>query len=315
MSVLTHAALWVRGCLLTEEITLSRIGLSCALSTPFSADGAIDMPRLVEHARWVLANGADSITLFGTTGEGASVGSTGRHAAFGAMAGADIELGTRVISGISAAAREDVVAQMRAAYEHGCRALLLAPPFYFHGAGDEGLYRFFSQVFEDVGAALRDVILYHIPGMTGVPISIELVQRLDKAFPGRVIGVKDSAGDWTMTERRLKELPGKQVLIGDERQLARAVRHGGAGSICGLANVAPDLLRPLAHEGKDDPRINRMVEAVLNYSFMPAIKALVAERLGDPAWRVMRPPLEALSAADGAKLGAAIAAIRQAAAA
>jgi 4-hydroxy-tetrahydrodipicolinate synthase len=277
--------------------------------------GAIDLPRLVEHAGWVLANGADGITLFGTTGEGASVGVSGRHAAFGALAGVGLDMRSKVVSGISAAAREDVVAQMRAAYDHGCRGLLLAPPFYFHGAGDDGLYAFFSQVFEEVGGALRDVILYHIPGMTGVPVSIELVHRLDKTYPGRVIGVKDSAGDWVMTERRLKELPGKQVLIGDERQLARAVRHGGAGSICGLANVAPDLLHPLAHEGKDDARINQMVEAVLNYSFMPAIKALVAERLGDPAWRVMRPPLEALSAADGAKLGATMAAIRRAAAA
>jgi 4-hydroxy-tetrahydrodipicolinate synthase len=90
------------------------------------------------------------------------------------------------------------------------------------------------------------------------------------------------------------------------------VRHGGAGSICGLANVAPELLRPLVHDGRDDPRIGAMVEAVLGYSFMAAIKALVAEALVDPAWRAMRPPLTPLTGADARKLAGKIAAIRDA---
>jgi 4-hydroxy-tetrahydrodipicolinate synthase len=139
---------------------------------------------------------------------------------------------------------------------------------------------------------------------------VKLTQRLVTAFPGMVIGVKDSNGDWPATERRLRELKGLQILVGDERQLANAVRHGGAGTICGLANIAPDLLRPLAHAGKEDKRVNAMVEAILGYSFMSAVKAMIGEQLGDPAWRIMRPPLEALSAADTRKLAAKIAAVR-----
>jgi 4-hydroxy-tetrahydrodipicolinate synthase len=186
----------------------------------------------------------------------------------------------------------------------------MAPPFYFGGTSDEGLFRFFTRAFEKLGPELRDVVLYHIPGMTKNALSVELTQRLVKEFPGAVIGVKDSNGDWPATERRLKELKGLQILVGDERQLAKAVHYGGAGTICGLANVAPDLLRPLAHEGKEDPRVNAMVAAVLGHSFMSAIKALVGEALGDPAWRIMRPPLEALSAGEARKLAGRIAAIR-----
>ncbi len=74
--------------------------------------------------------------------------------------------------------------------------------------------------------------------------------------------------------------------------------------------MAPDLLRPLAHDGKEDRRVNAMVELLLGYSVMSAIKALVGEALGDPAWRVMRPPLDALSAADARKLAGKLAAIR-----
>ncbi len=287
-----------------------RIGLNCALSTPFTKDGDIDLRRIAAHAANVMARGCDGVTLFGTTGEGASISVAERHQALAALAATGIDLRRKVIAGVSASTVEDTVAQARAAYDMDCRGLLLAPPFYFGGSSDEGLFRFFSQVFEKLGRELRDVILYHIPGMTKNAISVELTQRLAAAFPGAVIGVKDSNGDWAATERRLKELKGMQILVGDERQLANAVRHGGAGTICGLANAEPELMRPLAVDGKDDPRIKAMVEAVLGYSFMPAIKALVSEGLGDPAWRVMRPPLDALSAADARKLAAKIAAIR-----
>jgi 4-hydroxy-tetrahydrodipicolinate synthase len=289
-----------------------RIGLNCALSTPFTATGHLDVQRMVAHAKWVLANGCDGITVFGTTGEGASIGMAGRHQALAAMEAAGLDMRRQVIAGVSAASVHDAVDQARAAYSANCRALLMAPPFYFGGASDEGLFTFFASVFRLLGDQLRDVILYHIPGMTRNGISVELTQRLMAAFPGAIIGVKDSNGDWAATEQRLKELKGLQILVGDERQLARAVRAGGAGTICGLANVAPDLLRPLAHAGKDDPKVTAMVEAILAHSFMSAIKALISARTGDSAWRIMRPPLDALSAANTRKLAAQMAAVRSA---
>ena len=287
-----------------------RIGLNCALSTPFTKEGGIDLRRITAHAAAVIERGCDGITVFGTTGEGASIAVPERYQALAALASSGMPLRHQVIAGVAAATMHDTVEQARAAYEMDCRGLLLAPPFYFGNAGDDGLFRFFAGVFERLGGDLRDVILYHIPGMTRNGISVELTQRLVKAFPGAVIGVKDSNGDWPATERRLRELTGLQVLVGDERQLANAVRHGGAGTICGLANIAPDLLRPLAHSGKEDKRVNAMVEAILGYSFMSAIKAMVGEQRGDPAWRIMRAPLEPLSAADTRKLAGKLAAVR-----
>lgn len=289
-----------------------RIGLNCALSTPFTETGHIDVKRMVAHARWVLDNGCDGITVFGTTGEGASIGIGGRHQALAALEAAGLDMRGQVIAGVSAASVHDAVEQARAAYSANCRGLLMAPPFYFGGASDDGLFAYFASVFRGLGPQLRDVILYHIPGMTRNGISVDLTKRLMTAFPGVIIGVKDSNGDWAATEQRLKELKGLQVLVGDERQLARAVRAGGAGTICGLANVAPDLLGPLAREGRDDPKVTAMVEAILSYSFMSAIKALISARTNDAGWRIMRPPLDPLSAAQTRKLAAAIAAVRSA---
>jgi 4-hydroxy-tetrahydrodipicolinate synthase len=294
----------------TQQIPSGRLGLNCALSTPFQANGEVCLSRLVAHAHWVLANGCDGFTLFGTTGEGASLGHAERNRMLGAVAASGIDLRSKVVVGVSAATLADAIEQARTGYAMNCRALLLAPPFYFGSASDEGLFRFFAAMFDALGSQLRDVILYHIPGMTRNGISIELTQRLAKAYPGVVIGVKDSNGDWNATERRLTELPGMQILVGDERQLARAVRSGGPGSICGLANVAPDLLRPLANEGKDDPRINAMVDAILEHSFMSAIKALIAEHLGDAGWRTMRAPLDPMTEAAARDLAGRLAAIR-----
>jgi 4-hydroxy-tetrahydrodipicolinate synthase len=295
-----------------KAATKGRIGLNCALSTPFGKAGGIDLVRLVAHAKWVLANGCDGITVFGTTGEGASIGLAERNQVFGALAASGFAMRRQVIAGASASALEDLLAQMRAAYDADCRAILLAPPYYFAGVGDDGLFAFFSDLFTRLGAQLRDVILYHIPGMTRVDISVALVKRLAEAFPGAVIGVKDSNGKWEDTERRLTELKGMQILVGDERQLARAVRMGGSGSICGMANIAPDILRPLAIEGREDARVVAMVDALLAYSFMSAIKAMIADRTGDAGWSVMRPPLAALGTKQAKALASALGKIRQA---
>ncbi len=160
-----------------------RIGLNCALSTPFTKDGAIDLRRMAAHAADVIARGCDGITVFGTTGEGASIAVPERHQALAALAASGMDLRARVIAGVSAATVRDTVEQARAAYELGCRGLLLAPPFYFGESSDDGLFRFFASVFEALGGELRDVILYHIPGMTRNGLSVELTQRLAAAFP------------------------------------------------------------------------------------------------------------------------------------
>ncbi len=289
---------------------MDRIGLSCALSTPFRADGGVDLPRMSAHARDVLKRGCDSVTLFGTTGEGASIGLGERNLAMGAVVAEVLDPARQLIVGITASTVEEAVAQARGAYAVGCRAIMLAPPFYFGQCSDEGLFGFFRAVFDALGRDLRDVILYHIPGVTRNAISIPLTKRLMAAYPGKIIGIKDSHGDWNATLERLAQLPELQILVGDERQLAQAVQKGAAGAICGLANLAPEFMRPLAHAGKPDIRVNEMVEAILGHSFMPAIKAMLAEGKGDAEWRRMRPPLMALDLTASRDLFATLSAIR-----
>jgi 4-hydroxy-tetrahydrodipicolinate synthase len=289
----------------------NRFGLSVALATPFTEQRAIDLPRLVAHARQSLADGCTSLTVFGTTGEGASLGLNERQRALGAVVGAGIDPQRQLVVGIAASSVEDAIAQGRAALMLGCPSFLLAPPFYFKGPADEGLFDWMAAVLRGLGPQASNVILYHIPQVTAVGLSIDLVERLKKAFPQQVKGVKDSSGDWAnaqaLIERHGEDL---HVLVGDERLLARAMTLGASGAISGLLNVAPDLMQPLL-DGIEEPKVNAMVEVVLPYAVTAAVKALVGLRRNDAvAWSRMRAPLGSLGEAEVRALGTAIDVIR-----
>src|SRR5215469_10789546 len=156
----------------------SEFGLSCALALPVNPDSSIDFSRLSQHARNVLDGGCATVTVFGTTGEGASVSLSERVQILDALSAAGIPLSERVLGGVAAAAVGDAVEQARILMERDCRGVLLAPPFYFKHVNDEGLYAWFAQVFEKMGTLARDVILYHIPSVTEAPLSIGLIGRL-----------------------------------------------------------------------------------------------------------------------------------------
>ena len=109
----------------------NRFGLSVALCTPFAQDRSIDLPRFVAHGLQSLADGCTSLTVFGTTGEGASLGLNERNRALGAMVGAGVDPLRQLVIGIAAASVEDAIAQGRAGLMLGCPSFLLAPPFFF----------------------------------------------------------------------------------------------------------------------------------------------------------------------------------------
>ena len=279
-----------------------RFGLSCALALPLRDHFGIDYARLKTHARRCLEAGCSSVTVFGTTGEGTSVSLAEREKILDALLAAGINLRHQVLGGVAAASVGDAVEQARVLIDRDCRGVLLAPPFYFKDVTDEGLYGWFSQVFERIGQPAQDIILYHIPSVTEVALSVSLISRLKAAFPYVVKGVKDSGSDWAYTENLLRAHDDLLILIGNERHLASGVRLGAQGAISGLANLCPEILLKLIETGEEDSRIVALVIEILKFPFTPAVKALLAHRQKDPAWLNVRPPLETLSEAEAARL-------------
>jgi len=137
------------------------------------------------------------------------------------------------------------------------------------------------------------VLLYHIPQVTDVPLSVDLVARLAEAFPRIIVGVKDSSGDLANTQALLARVPQLAILVGHEPHLPRAVRAGGAGTICGVANTYPAIVRALLSPNvtqADEERIATFLDIVFRQPFLPAFKAIVAAQTGDAGWHAMCPP-------------------------
>lgn len=282
----------------------SRFGLSVALTTPFDASGRIVIPLMTAHARACLDAGCNSVTLFGTTGEGASVGTAERQAVIDAMLASGISA-DQLVAGVLVDAAEDAAEQCRQALQSGARNILLAPPSYFNNVGDDGLFGWFAAVFAALGPLARGMLLYNIPSVTTVQLSLDLIGRLRRAYPRVVAGVKDSGGDWAYSEALLKTHGDLIILIGDERHLAPAVRIGGQGAISGMANFAAGELRAMIESGRDDSRVEGFVLELLRHPVIPAVKAMVARQTGDERWLTVRPPLEEVALQQRQQLGAA----------
>lgn len=271
-----------------------KFGLSVALATPFEANGDTAIEAMIEQARRSLDAGCSSVTLFGTTGEGSSIGMQERERVLSAFLAAGITA-NQIVMGVLVDAAEDAAFQARHALGNGARNILLAPPSYFKNVSDDGLFRWFLAVFTLLGDKARDVIVYNIPSVTMVQLSVALIGRLREAFPGIVVGVKDSSGDWAYTETLLKAHGDLIILIGDERHLAKGVRLGGQGAISGMANFVPHEVRAMAEDGRDDPRIESFVAELLKFPVTPSVKAMVASLTNNEIWLAVRPPLVSIS--------------------
>jgi 4-hydroxy-tetrahydrodipicolinate synthase len=276
-------------------------GLSAALTTPFEQDGSIAIEAMIAQAKRSLDAGCNSVTLFGTTGEGCSIGSRERTKVLAAFAEAGVSP-KNIVVGVLVDSAEDAADQSREALDAGVRNILLAPPSYFKNVSDEGLFQWFARVFALIGSGARDVLAYNIPSVTMVTLSVDLIGRLRAEFPGIVTGVKDSGGDWPYTERLLKEHGELVILIGDERHLAKGVRMGGQGAISGVANFLPREVRAMAVDGVDDARIENLVVELLKFPVTPAVKVLVSQITGEDIWLTVRPPLAAISADGRARI-------------
>jgi 4-hydroxy-tetrahydrodipicolinate synthase len=194
----------------------------------------------------------------------------------------------------------------------GCAGVLMLPPFYYKGVSDEGLYRNFAEVIERVGDSRLQVYLYHIPPVSQVPITLALIERLLKRYPGTVAGVKDSSGDWNNTKAMLDAFAksGFDVFAGSEVFLLDDLRSGGVGCITATGNINPGAINRVFErwQSPDADELQKGITAtrgvVQKYPMMAALKAVIAHYAGDPDWATVRPPLVELTPAQGKSLTA-----------
>ena len=210
---------------------------------------------------------------------------------------------SRMLPGTGCSALTDSVRLTAHAVRHGASGVLMLPPFYYKGVSDDGLYRNFAEVIERVGDSRLRIYLYNIPPVSQVAISVALVERLVNDYPGVVAGIKDSSGDWNVTQSFLDATRGIEfsVFPGSESFLLQGLRNGGAGCISATANVNPaeisHLFATWQNEDADaqQARLNQIRGIFARYPMIPALKAAIAHYSNDPSWQTVRPPLVELS--------------------
>jgi 4-hydroxy-tetrahydrodipicolinate synthase len=295
-------------------------GVLAPVVTPFGADLSPDKERFIAHCQWLLSQRC-GLAVFGTTSEANSLAAEERSTLLDELVAAGVDT-SRIIVGTGCCSITETVKFTSQAVTHGCAGVLMLPPFYYKGVGEEGLYRYFSEVVQRVGDPRLRIYLYHIPPVAVVGITAGLVERLLKSYPNAIAGMKDSSGDWNNTRIFLDAFAQSRhgesstgtsfdVFVGSESFLLANMRNGGAGTISATANVNPAAIHKLYAKWKNADADDQ--QAKLNvtrdafgkkYPMISALKQGIAIYANDPAWAKVRPPLVELTAQQAKTLAA-----------
>jgi 4-hydroxy-tetrahydrodipicolinate synthase len=283
-------------------------GVLSPVLTPFNADLTPSADGLVRHCRALVEQGV-GLAVFGTNSEANSMTVAEKRGLLDALLAAGLPP-EMMMPGTGACAVPDAIELTRHAVGAGCAGVLVLPPFYYKGVSDEGLFRAYANLIEGVADDRLRIYLYHIPPVSGVPITLGLIERLLKAYPKQIAGAKDSSGDWDNTAAMIREFAadGFDVFPGSEVFLLPGLRAGAVGCITATANVNATEIMDVYREWQT-PQADALHERIRQirsiFQALPMISAMkeaAAWQSGDPAWRTVRPPLVELTEAQAADL-------------
>jgi 4-hydroxy-tetrahydrodipicolinate synthase len=266
--------------------------------------------------------------VFGTNSEANSLSMEERAMLLDELVAAGVDP-SRMMPGTGCCSIMETVKLTKQAVGNGCAGVLMLPPFYYKDVGEEGLYRYFSEVVQRVGDARLKIYLYHIPPVAVVGITTGLVERLLAAYPNAIAGMKDSSGDWNNTKTFLDAFAARtfDVFVGSESFLLANMRNGVVGTISATANVNPATICKLYTEWVrsrtggnaaqtdlegQQAKLNVVREVFSSRKFpsmIAALKQAIALYADDPAWRTVRPPLVELTPEQAKTLAAELKAI------
>lgn len=209
-------------------------GVGVALITPFTAEGKVDYPALARMIDYVIVGGVDYIVALGTTAETPTLYMPERSV-IAMFITNHIAGRVPLVIGCGGNSTSEVLDQLREFDLRGADAILSVTPYY-NKPSQEGLYQHFRTVAEH---SPLPVVLYNIPGRTGVNMTAETTLRIACDLEN-VVGVKEASGDIEQMQRILDNRPeGFLVLSGDDAMTLPLMRRGGDGVISVAANAFP----------------------------------------------------------------------------
>ena len=266
-----------------------------AVLTPFNKDLSIDKKLFISHCEFLLKNNI-SLAPLGTTGEANSVSVSEKIDLIKTISSSDLPK-EKIIIGTGNTSFVDAALLTKTAVENKIFSVLLLPPFYYKNVSDEGVYQYYKQIINTVKSKNLRVFLYNIPQVSGVTISIDLVNRLKKEFSDTITGIKDSSGNFENT-KKYKEIKNFIVYPGSEKFLYDGLHIGCSGCISATTNVNIEATKLInSFDKSEGESINKKIKAVRDvFEKYPVIAALKATKIKeDSNWSNIRPPLVALS--------------------
>lgn len=276
-------------------------GVICAVVTPLK-NGKPDTDNLQKLLRQLENDGCEGVLLLGTTGEGPSMGMAEREEIVSAAVAA--KTGMKILVGTGTPSLTDTIYLTRRAFELGADVAVTLPPYYFKKVADEAMVDYFRQVFDEAVPDDKLLMLYHIPQVSGMPVTFGVIDGLLTYAGNRMAALKDSGGDIEFSRELCHKFPELRVFVGSDKLLLDGLCAGAAGCITAAANV----IAPLAvqtyqtfiagEEAEAAQEILTRARMLLdNYQpFPPSLKAILQHRYGAEGWEV-RPPLSPLSEA------------------
>lgn len=288
---------------------MSRLaGVFAANVTPFDpVTLAIDHGWMRRHLAYLRARGCDGIVPLGTNGEGPAMSLAERQSVIDtALEAAD---GLAVVPGTGCASLTDTATLTRYALQAGADSALVVPPFFFKNVSDAGVLAYYQRLCDAALQPGQQILLYHFPKLSGVPISDAVVSGLRQSHPGCVAGVKDSSGDFESIVHWNRIFPELRIFAGSDSLAGRATAAGVAGTITAGGNLVPDLLqgvRQAVLDGRDPAPVQERLNVVRGWlerspSMHAATKFLLTLFAHLPQAAV-RPPLVDLNEAQRADL-------------
>jgi 4-hydroxy-tetrahydrodipicolinate synthase len=266
-----------------------------AVLTPFKKDLTIDTKLFIAHCEFLLKNNI-SLAPLGTTGEANSISISEKLDLIKIIANSDLPK-EKIIIGTGNTSFVDAALLTKTAVENKIYSVLLLPPFYYKNVSDEGVYQYYKEIINIVKSIDLRIFLYNIPQVSGVTISIDLVNRLKKEFSDTITGIKDSSGNFENT-KKYKEIKNFIVYPGSEKFLYDGLHIGCSGCISATTNVNIEAAKLInSFDKSEGESINKKIKSVRDifekYPVIPALKATKIKE--DSNWSNIRPPLVALS--------------------
>ena len=217
-------------------------GLGVAMVTPFKTDGQIDFESLARIVENLIAGGVDHLCVLGTTAETPTL-SEGERLEVVKFVIKQVKGRIPMMVGCSSSCNAAVLEQIKDYQLDGIDAILSAVPFY-NKPSQEGIYRHFAEIAK---ASAKPIILYTVPGRTGVNMTAQTTLRIAREFRN-VIGIKEASGNMEQVKEIIAGAPdGFRVIIGDDSLAMEAIRNGAAGVISVIGNAVPKRFSQLVH--------------------------------------------------------------------